>query len=135
MSNKSLKTKFKHIQKVLTITLLCTGLGACAVSFPYKIDVPQGNFISKENLDSIKVGMSREQVFDALGTPLLVDLFHANRIDYVFTLKRQSLTTSVPVRYTVTLYFNKADALEKIDNSNLPPEQSFINTLAGDIGV
>lgn len=37
---------------------------------PYKIDVVQGNFVSKEHVEALQPGMSRQQIRDILGTPL-----------------------------------------------------------------
>ncbi|HEX9395764.1 MAG TPA: outer membrane protein assembly factor BamE [Burkholderiales bacterium] len=51
---------------------------------PYKIDIQQGNFISQEMVTQLKPGMSKEQVRSLLGTPLLTDIFHAERWDYVY---------------------------------------------------
>jgi outer membrane protein assembly factor BamE len=51
---------------------------------PYRIEIQQGNFISQEMVAQLKPGMSKEQVRLALGTPLLNDIFHADRWDYVF---------------------------------------------------
>lgn len=50
----------------------------------YKIDIQQGNVVIEENLAKVKPGMSRDEVRQALGTPLLTDPFHANRWDYYF---------------------------------------------------
>src|ERR1700761_163081 len=55
---------------------------------PYRITVVQGNFVSKEAAAQMKVGMTRDQVRQVLGTPLLTDMFHADRWDYVFYFKR-----------------------------------------------
>ena len=51
---------------------------------PYRIEIQQGNFISQDMVAQLKPGMSKEQVRLALGTPLLNDIFHADRWDYVF---------------------------------------------------
>lgn len=51
---------------------------------PYRIEIQQGNFVSQETVAQIKPGMSKEQVRQMLGTPLLTDIFHADRWDYVF---------------------------------------------------
>src|ERR1700759_4845640 len=51
---------------------------------PYRITVVQGNFVSKEAAAQMQVGMSRAQVKQLLGTPLLTDIFHADRWDYGF---------------------------------------------------
>lgn len=52
---------------------------------PYRIDVRQGNYLSQEMVSQLKKGMTKDQVRYALGTPLLKDMFHANRWDYVYT--------------------------------------------------
>ena len=57
---------------------------------PYRITVVQGNFVSQEAAAQMQVGMSRAQVKQLLGTPLLTDMFHADRWDYVFYFKRGS---------------------------------------------
>jgi outer membrane protein assembly factor BamE len=51
---------------------------------PYRMVIQQGNFISQEMVAQLKPGMSKEQVRFVLGTPLVTDIFHADRWDYVF---------------------------------------------------
>ena len=51
---------------------------------PYRMVIQQGNFISQEMVAQLKPGMTREQVRFVLGTPLVTDIFHADRWDYVF---------------------------------------------------
>ena len=51
---------------------------------PYKIEIQQGNFVSQEMVAQLKSGMTKEQVRSVLGTPLLTDIFHAERWDYVY---------------------------------------------------
>jgi outer membrane protein assembly factor BamE len=92
---------------------------------PYKMDVVQGNFVSKEQAAAIKPGMNREQVRSILGTPLLTSVFHADRWDYVFTFKRQGLE---PQARKVTVFF-KGDALERIEADALPTEAEFVASL------
>jgi outer membrane protein assembly factor BamE len=92
---------------------------------PYKVDVVQGNFISKEQVELLKAGMSRAQVKEALGTPLLSSLFHADRWDYVFTLKRRNVE---PQSFKYTVFF-KGDQLERFEGDAMPSEAEFIATL------
>lgn len=67
-------------------------LGGCSLlpdfMQPYRIDIQQGNFVSQEMVSQLKPGMTREQVRALLGTPLLTDIFHADRWDYVYLLDR-----------------------------------------------
>ena len=70
-------------------------LAACGVPripgiTPYKPDIQQGNYVSQEMISQIKTGMSREQVRFILGTPLLTDIFHNDRWDYVYWREAES---------------------------------------------
>ena len=98
---------------------------------PYRPDIQQGNFVSQEMLTQLKVGQTREQVRFLLGTPLLTDMFHADRWDYPFYLARGNgeLTTS-----RVTVYF-KDDVVERFDGGNLPTEREYIARIAGPIKI
>jgi outer membrane protein assembly factor BamE len=51
---------------------------------PYRMVIQQGNYVSPEMVAQLKPGMTKEQVRYVLGTPLLTDIFHADRWDYVF---------------------------------------------------
>jgi len=62
-------------------------LGACGapqIITPYRMDIQQGNYVSQEMVSQLRSGMTREQVRFVLGTPLLTDIFHADRWDYVY---------------------------------------------------
>jgi outer membrane protein assembly factor BamE len=68
---------------------LAATLPACALPTipgvtPYRMEIQQGNFISQEMVSKLSPGMSKEQVRLTLGTPLLTDIFHADRWDYVY---------------------------------------------------
>lgn len=92
---------------------------------PYKVEVVQGNFISKEQVDALQPGMSREQVRNVLGTPLLTSLFHSDRWDYVFTLKRQGVE---PQQRRLTVYFD-GEAMARVEGDTMPSEAEFVATL------
>jgi outer membrane protein assembly factor BamE len=93
---------------------------------PYKIDVIQGNFISKEQVELLKAGMSRAQVKDLLGTPLVTSLFHTDRWDYVFSLKRQGIE---PQSFKYAVFF-KGDQLARFEGDTLPSTAEFTASLA-----
>lgn len=92
---------------------------------PYKIDIVQGNFVSREQVAALKEGMARAQVRDILGSPLLTSVFHTDRWDYVFTFKRQGVE---PQSRRVTVFF-KDDVLFKIQADDLPTEAEFVASL------
>lgn len=92
---------------------------------PYKVEVVQGNFVSKEQVEALKPGMSRQQVREILGTSLLSDVFHSNRWDYVFTIRRQGVE---PQERHLTVYFN-GELMDRFEGDTMPSEQDFVATL------
>ena len=99
--------------------------GALAAVTPYKVEVVQGNFVSKEQVAALKPGMSRQQVREILGTSLLNDVFHANRWDYVFTIRRQGVD---PQERHLTVFFN-GELLDRFEGDEMPSEEEFVATL------
>ncbi|HEX8962951.1 MAG TPA: outer membrane protein assembly factor BamE [Rhodocyclaceae bacterium] len=55
---------------------------------PYRIDVRQGNLVTQDMVAQLKPGLTKDQVRYVLGTPMLTDLFHADRWDYVYRLQK-----------------------------------------------
>jgi outer membrane protein assembly factor BamE len=51
---------------------------------PYRMEIQQGNFVSQEMVSQLKRGMTKEQVRFILGTPMVTDIFHTDRWDYVY---------------------------------------------------
>jgi outer membrane protein assembly factor BamE len=117
-------------------TLALTALSACSsvsdklpsvgsVVTPYKIDIVQGNVVTREQAQALRPGMAREQVRDLLGSPLLTSVFHADRWDYVFTFRRQGQPTQ---SRRLTVFF-KDSALERFESDELPSEAEFVASL------
>jgi len=93
---------------------------------PYRIEVVQGNVVTKEQVALVRPGMSRPQVRDAIGSPLLADPFHADRWDYVFTIRRQG---TPPQQHSVVVLFEN-DVLKSIDTGGeLPAERDFVASI------
>jgi outer membrane protein assembly factor BamE len=92
---------------------------------PYKMDIVQGNVLTSEQVALLKPGMSRVQVRDVLGTPLLTSVFHEDRWDYVFTLQRQGIE---PQSRRVTVFFKNAELL-RFEADPLPSEAEFAASL------
>lgn len=89
---------------------------------PYRIDIVQGNVLTRDQLERLRPGMNRLQVRDILGSPLLTDLFHADRWDYVFTIRRPD---AEPLRRAVVVIFD-GDRLARVDAPELPTEREFV---------
>jgi outer membrane protein assembly factor BamE len=94
---------------------------------PYRPDIQQGNFISREMMALVKEGQTREQVKFLLGTPLLMDVFHNDRWDYPFYLARGNgeLTAA-----RVSIFF-KDNVVTRYEGADLPTEQEYIARIAG----
>jgi outer membrane protein assembly factor BamE len=85
---------------------------------PYRPDVHQGNIITQEMVDQLRLGMTREQVRFMLGTPMLTSEFHKERWDYPYYLNPR--TGPVQTR-RLTVYF-KDNKLERFISDEMPPE-------------
>lgn len=120
----------------LGLTLLLSGCGIRQIASdgsllglvtPYRIDIVQGNAITREQMALVKPGLSRAQVRDILGTPLLTDPFHADRWDYLFTIRRPN---TEPQRRSIVAHF-EGDVLKKIDlpQGPLPTEEQFVASI------
>ena len=117
----------------LAMPLLLVLLSACSLprlnvttdAVLYIPEVVQGNFVSREQKEFLKPGMSRLQVKEVLGTPLVASVFHEQRWDYVFTIRRQG----VPAQsFSLSVLF-KGDVLERVSGDELPSETEFVTKL------
>ncbi len=93
---------------------------------PYRIDIVQGNAVTKEQAELIKPGLTRLQVRDILGTPLVSDPFHAQRWDYIFTLRRPGAEAQ---RRSVVVTF-EGDVVKTVDAPGLPSEREFVASIS-----
>ena len=93
---------------------------------PYRPDIQQGNFVSQEMVAQLKEGMTQDQVIFLLGTPLLNDLFHADRWDYAFRLQKGNgeVTTS-----RVTVFF-KDKLVSHFEGGDLPTEKDYLERIS-----
>ena len=51
----------------------------------YTIDIQQGNIIDQAMVDQLRPGMNKRQVLYIMGSPMLNDVFHKNRWDYLYS--------------------------------------------------
>ena len=93
---------------------------------PYRVEVVQGNVITKEQAALAKPGLTRAQVRDLLGSPLLTDVFHANRWDYVFTIRRQGAD---PQNRRVIVLFDGDLVASIVGAEDLPGEREFVASI------
>lgn len=100
---------------VLILTTACTGVAhnfdSLQIPFVYRVDVQQGNVITQDMLAQLERGMDKNKVRFILGTPLLVDVFHQNRWDYVYSMRNGS---DRPVHRRISVFFEH-DRLAHLD--------------------
>ena len=77
------------------------GLSAC-VNFPYQAPIQQGNVIEANRANLIKIGMSKSQIAGTVGTPIIQDVFHKDRWDYIYRLEQHYQT---PEQERMTIWF------------------------------
>jgi outer membrane protein assembly factor BamE len=104
----------KHRNPLPHLTLLaCLGVSACSGGIPgvYRIPIQQGNVITVEMLQELKLGMDKRKVKFILGTPLVTDVFHLDRWDYFYSYKPGTGDT---VQQRASLFFEN-DRLVRVD--------------------
>lgn len=77
---------------------------------PYRIDVRQGNYVDQSMVVRLRPGMTKDQVRFALGTPLVTDIFHSDRWDYVYRLQ----PGSGPIQQRRLIVYFENDKLARV---------------------
>ncbi|MGR9052501.1 MAG: outer membrane protein assembly factor BamE, partial [Gammaproteobacteria bacterium] len=71
----------------IVLSLLLSGCTTVMENLPgvYKLDIQQGNIIDQEVIDQLRPNMSKRQVLYVIGSPMLIDVFHQQRWDYLYS--------------------------------------------------
>jgi len=131
-----LRPPFRSLGPAGLAVLLVWAVGGCQAIdtyFPtlrtygvYMLDINQGNYLSQDQVDKLKIGMTKAQVRQQLGTPLVVSVFRENRWDYVYEFTRQGV---VREHRTFTLYFVE-DKLARWEGDEMPISVAELNKSA-----
>lgn len=112
----------RNARLLITLTLPLV-LAACASGTApqfmqvYQMDINQGNILSEEKVARLRPGMSEDEVRFLLGSPMLVDIFHSNRWDYVYYKKAGK---DEPEQKRVSLFFENG-RLSRIEQPQAQP--------------
>jgi len=102
----------------VSVLVSCGSVGFSVSQIPaYRMEIQQGNFVSPDMVSQLKLGMTKDQVRFALGTPLISDTFHADRWDYVF--RRQRSGSKELEQYKLAVFFEDSK-LARIDSDLTP---------------
>ncbi|WP_162845128.1 outer membrane protein assembly factor BamE [Hydromonas duriensis] len=110
---KSMTQSLSHFCLAAGMTL---SLAAC-VNIPYKAPIQQGNVVEADRIGMVREGMTKVEVANTIGSPILQDIFHADRWDYIYRLDKHY---QKPDQRRITIWFNKGVAA-KIER-DLPVE-------------
>ncbi|HET7765612.1 MAG TPA: outer membrane protein assembly factor BamE [Burkholderiales bacterium] len=102
--------------RTLIVVSLSLLTAACGFLTPYRIEIQQGNYVSQEMVAQLKPGLTRDQVRFVMGTPLVSDIFHEERWDYVFVRQRANSTT---VEHRRIVVFFEDGKLKRVDGDVL----------------
>ena len=104
----------------------------------YKIDLPQGNPITQDMANKLKIGMTPSQVRYVLGSPMITDTFNANRWDYVYRFTAGTYAQAAGINSVTTpqlsLFFDSGK-LSKINGIESLPIEAPANILSKDGGL
>lgn len=112
--------------KRILIAAAAVLLAACSMGNslkPYRLDVQQGNVVTQDMVAKLRPGMTKSQVRFILGSPLLVDIFHGNRWDYVYTYTKAGQLTE---ERKITVWFD-GDLLQRISGDVVAGTPEEIN--------
>ncbi|WP_394754880.1 outer membrane protein assembly factor BamE [Crenothrix sp.] len=105
---------FLSVSASLTLTACSTALSYLPV---YTIDIQQGNIVDQAMVDQLQPKMTKRQVLYVLGSPMLNDMFHQKRWDYLFSEKRNGEDRQ---QKKLTLFFDDADQISGIQGDFKP---------------
>jgi outer membrane protein assembly factor BamE len=94
---------------LIYINFIILLLSACSV---YRIDIRQGNHVTQEMLEQLELNMPAKKVHFIMGTPLIKDVFHQQRWDYLYSMQTSGGDRK---QRRITLFFDKQARLIKID--------------------
>lgn len=103
--------------------LVLIGLSSVACTdWIYRIDIPQGNFLDQNDVDKLRVQMTKEQVVFVLGNPVVQDSFDNDTWYYVYDMKRGMRKRGDDVRRELILKFEN-NILITLDGDFETPEE------------
>jgi outer membrane protein assembly factor BamE len=128
-----------NVSRLASVAVLAMLVAGCAGTWKtympdiqqfgvYKLDINQGNYLTADMVEKLRVGQPRQQVRQVLGTPLVTSAFHDNRWDYVYQYTRSGKRVE---QRTFTVFFVD-DKLARWEGDELPVSAAQLNRVAAD---
>jgi outer membrane protein assembly factor BamE len=110
------------MNKLTLIVFLLPFLSACLPKMPdmslptlYRDDIHQGSVLERFKINQLKLGMSKAQVQNLIGSPSIIDPFHNNQWDYI---NHSTLHKKNDIHYRLVLKFND-DVLTHVNTTGI----------------
>ena len=103
-----------------TLTVALTLISGCSYFGVYKRDLAQGNLVTSDMAEQLQPGMTRQQVLNVMGSPLLEAPFDARQWDYIYYLDKAYSGTEQR-RLTLTFQGNRVADIERHGDFSKPP--------------
>lgn len=128
----ALRLGTKTTLPIILIAILFSA-GCSSMRFPgvYRIDIGQGNLLTKEMIEKLRLGMTPRQVEYVMGSPMIWDTFHPDRWDYLYSLETGK---GLEVTNQLTLYFEN-ERLARIDTSRYKDPDQLRDDLLEQMGM
>jgi outer membrane protein assembly factor BamE len=112
---------------LLVFAVALTGCSSVPRVGVYKLEINQGNYVTRDMVDKLRTGMTKSQVRLVLGTPLVIDIFHTDRWDYSY---HHELDGQVVENRRFAVYFAD-DKLAKWEGDETPLPPVYRTTVEG----
>gem|GEM_PF-961621 len=106
--------RMNNHMKLIIAALVISLTSACSI---YRLGARQGNEITAEKLQQAQQAQTREEIVEALGTPLLRDPFRSDRWDYVYYYSKHG---EEDILRRLTVWFDD-NQVRKLEHAGIPP--------------
>lgn len=109
---------YRSFITLIVVTLLLNGC-SFVDRMVYRPNINQGNYVTQEQVDKLKVGQTKEQVLYIMGTPMLSSVFNDNMWYFVF---RELPEHGYVNQKTYTILFDQQGNVTDIKNTSIGKE-------------
>lgn len=106
-------------KSLLALVFLTGTISGCSIEslpFIYKVEVQQGNLLTQEDLQKVELGMSKRHITYLIGSPNIIDPFHHDIWEYIFTIKPSRGDYK---ENKITMIFDEDDKLKEIKGAGV----------------
>lgn len=114
------QAQMQKLTRTVTLTVALTLVSGCSYFGVYKRDLAQGNLVTSAMAEQLQPGMTRQQVVNLMGSPMLEAPFDAQQWDYVYRLDK-AYGGVEQRRLTLTFQGNRLADIERHGDFSRPP--------------